>query len=230
MQQPVNPTSPKFCYIFLDEGGNLDFSPTGTKYFTLTTITTSRPFTLYEPLSNLRYDLIELGLNIEYFHASENKQAVRDKVFAGIRRRLADLRIDSLIVEKSKTGPALQAQDQFYPRMLGYLLKYLFDSGALKQHDEVVVMTDSLPMAQKRRVIEKEVKTILAKMLPADTPFRLLHHASRACLYLQIADYCNWAIYRKWEAGDRRSYDLISQAIRSEFEIFRTGTMHYYKK
>ena len=227
---PQENATPKFCYVFLDEGGNLDFSPSGTKYFTLTTITTSRPFALYEPLSNLRYDLIELGLDIEYFHATEDKQAVRDKVFAGIRERLTDLRVDSLIVEKSKTGPALQALDQFYPRMLGYLLKYLFESGALKNHDEVVVMTDSLPMTNKRRAIEKAVKTVLAGMLPADTPYRLLHHASRANLYLQVVDYCNWAIYRKWESGDRRSYDLISTAIRSEYEIFRTGTTHYYKK
>ncbi len=222
--------APRYRYVFLDEGGNLDFSPSGTKYFTLTTVTTSRPFALYGPLSALRYDLIELGLDIEYFHAAEDRQAVRDKVFAEIQKHLADLRIDSLIVEKSKTGPALQAMDQFYPRMLGYLLRHLFGGDAVKNYDEVVVMTDSLPFTSKRRVVEKAVKTELGRMLPSHIRYRLLHHSSKACLYLQVADYCNWAIYRKWEGGDRRSLDLISPAVKSQYDIFQTGTIRYYKK
>ncbi|MBI4248535.1 MAG: DUF3800 domain-containing protein [Elusimicrobia bacterium] len=219
-----------YRYIFLDEGGNLDFSPSGTKYFTLTTITTSRPFSLYEPLSDLRYDLIESGLDLEYFHAAEDRQAVRDKVFAEVAKRLNGLRIDSLIIEKSKTGPAMRALDQFYPKMLGYLLRYLFNGDAIKNCDEVVVITDSLPVSTKRRAIEKAIKVVLGNMLPSGTPYRLLHHASKASLYLQLADYINWAIYRKWEGNDRRSYDLISGGIQSEYDFFQTGTTHYYKK
>jgi hypothetical protein len=217
------PSQSAYRYIFLDEGGNLDFSPSGTKYFTLTTIATTRPFSLYGPLSDLRYDLIELGLDLEYFHATEDRQPVRDKVFAEIANGLPGLRIDSLIVEKSKTGPALRAVERFYPEMLGYLLRYLFKGSAIKNCDEVIVITDSLPVNNKRRAIEKSVKVVLQNMLPSSTPYRLLHHASKACLYLQVADYINWAIYRKWEGNDRRSYDLISDGIHSEYEIFQGG-------
>lgn len=219
-----------YRYIFLDEGGNLDFSTSGTKYFTLTTLTTSRPFSLYGPLSDLRYDLIEFGLDLEYFHAAEDRQAVRDKVFAEIAKVLSGLRIDSLIVEKSKTGPALRSLEKFYPRMLGYLLKYLFNGSAIENCDEVVVITDSLPASHKRQAIEKAIKITLGEMLPSGTPYRLLHHASKASLYLQVVDYINWAIYRKWEGSDRRSYDLISGGICSEYEIFQGGAIHYYKK
>ncbi len=31
-------------YLFLDEGGNFDFSPAGTRYLTLTAVTATRPF------------------------------------------------------------------------------------------------------------------------------------------------------------------------------------------
>jgi hypothetical protein len=227
-EKPSGPSA--YRYIFLDEGGNLDFSPSGTKYFTLTTVTTSRPFLLYGPLSDLRYDLIEFGLDLEYFHATEDRQPVRDKVFAELAKKLSDLRIDSLVVEKSKTGPALRALDKFYPTMLGYLLRYLFEGEAIKNCDEVVVITDSLPVSHKRQAIEKAVKITLQEMLPSGTPYRLLHHSSKACLYLQIADYVNWAIYRKWDLNDLRSYDLISKSVQSEFEIFREGMTHYYKK
>lgn len=37
-------------YIFVDEAGNLNFSPKGTKYFILTALSKFRPFVTHEPL------------------------------------------------------------------------------------------------------------------------------------------------------------------------------------
>ena len=65
-------------YIFLDEGGNFDFSLNGTRYFTLTCVTSQRPFPWDATFPSLKYDLIEKGLDIEYFHAAEDRQIVRD--------------------------------------------------------------------------------------------------------------------------------------------------------
>jgi hypothetical protein len=98
--------SPQYLYVFLEEAGDFNFSLTGTRFFSITTITNIRPFPWDASLMSLKYDLIEVGLDIEYFHAAEDRQAVRDKVFAIIGNDLTDLRIDSLIVEKRKTGPA----------------------------------------------------------------------------------------------------------------------------
>ena len=218
----------RFIYIFLDEAGNLDFSPNGTRYFILTSITKERPFEAYKDLTELKYDLVELGTDIEYFHASEDSQAVRNRVFQIIQNRLQGVRIDSLIVEKRKTGPGLQVLHRFYPRMLGYLLKYVIDGCSLAGVKEVIVFTDRIPIARKRNAIEKAIKITLAHMLPANVKYRLLHHDSKSNFDLQIADYCNWAIYRKWDRQDERSYQLIRSAIRSEFDIFRAGQRFYY--
>ncbi len=76
--------------------------------------------------------------------------------------------------------------------------------------------------------MEKAIKTTLADMLPTTARYRLLHHDSKSNFQLQIADYCNWAIYRKWSRNDLRSYDLIKGAVKSEFEIFKAGTTIYY--
>jgi hypothetical protein len=43
-----------------------------------------------------------------------------------------------------------------------------------------------------------------------------------------VADYCCWALSRKWEKGDDRSYALIQDKIRSEFDVFRSGRTFYY--
>jgi len=83
---------PHYLYIFLDEGGNFDFTPSGTKYFTITSISKTRPFRIAPILDHLKYDPIETGINIEYFHAAEDRQAVRDNVFAAIRQFMTSIR------------------------------------------------------------------------------------------------------------------------------------------
>src|SRR5689334_15781103 len=122
---PVESIESQSLYIFLDEGGNLDFSPNGTKFFTVSTITKCRPFALDADLLALKYDLLEEGLDLDCFHASEDRQLVRNRVFSLIGKHLAQFRVDSLIVEKRKTQPHLREQEKFYPAMLGYLLRHV---------------------------------------------------------------------------------------------------------
>lgn len=47
-------------------------------------------------------------------------------------------------------------------------------------------------------------------------------------MWNRIADYCCWAILRKWERNDARSHVLIANEIRSEYEIFQRGKTLYY--
>jgi hypothetical protein len=227
-QETAATSSTECLYIFLDEGGDFDFSNGGSKYFTLTSIAARMPFSWDQIFPPLKYALIEEGLNLEYFHASEDRQNVRDRVFSLIENCLGSMRIDSLIVEKRKTGPALQTLVNFYPRMLGYLLKYVFQGVSSGQYKSVIVLTDRIPVKKKRRAVEKAIKTTLSSILPFATNYRVLHHESRSCFGLQVTDYCNWAIYRKWTRDDLRSYNRIKTAICSEFDIFESGRTYYY--
>jgi len=230
MTDEANVTAPrKPClYVFLDEAGNFDFSPNGTKYIVFTSVSGTRPLRLCTPLMDLKFDLVEEGHELGYFHASEDAQSVRDRVFAVITAELQSLRIDSLVVEKVKTGPALQPLQVLYPRMLGYLLRYVLAEHDLVRFGKVIVFTDAVPVARQRQAVEKATKVQLAQMLPTGATYTVLHHASQSNPYLQVVDYINWAIYRKWTTGDTRSYALVSSAIRREFDIFKGGTHHYY--
>jgi uncharacterized protein DUF3800 len=215
-------------YLFLDEGGDLNFRPTGSRFFTMTSIAKTRPFNVSRDLEALKFDLMEEGEDIEYFHASEDRQRIRDRVFKVIRPNLGRRVIDAVVVEKRKTHPSLRPVIDFYPKMLSYLLDYALRKSDLRQTSEVIIVTDALPLNEKRKVFEKTIRSELKAKLPSGVPFRVMHHASKSCFGLQIADYCNWAIYRRWQKGDTRSYDLIRHGIRSEFDIFRTGATHFY--
>ena len=94
--------------------------------------------------------------------------------------------------------------------------------------EEVIVITDTLPVQKKRQAIEKTIKETLTNKLPLDCKYRILHHNSRSHYGLQIADYCNWAVFRKWERNDSMFYDRIKPSLKSEFDIFRNGTRLYY--
>lgn len=230
MNESDNSTAPTL-YIFLDEGGNFDFSKSGSKYFTLTCVSLYRPFLLHTDLDTYKYDLIEHRIKprieMEYFHCADDNRFVRKRVFSMLEASVPPNSVDAVIVEKAKTGPALQPEQYFYPRMLLYLLRFAIVK-AFSGVGEVVVITDNIPVAKKRNAIEKAVKSSLKSMLPSGVHYRVMHHSSKAHYGLQIADYFNWAVYRKWEHGDDSAHASISTKIRSEFEIFRSGKRFYY--
>jgi hypothetical protein len=212
----------------LDEAGNLDFSPNGTKYFCLSSVTCIRPFGWESSLLEVKNDVLESDLDICGFHASEDRQATRDKAFAVISTHLSQFRIDSLVVEKRKTQPHLQKIEKFFPQMIGYLVQYIWEQFKDSGHKEIIVMTDRIPVNKKRDAVEKSIKQTLSAVLPKGNRYSIFHHPSYSSVSLQVADYCNWAIFRKWESNDRRSYNLIKGGIKSEFNIFRNGDVFYY--
>lgn len=219
------------AYIFLDEAGNLDFSHKGTRYFVLTSVSMRRPFPIYEALSDYKHDCLEYGLDMEYFHCADDNRHVRNGVFNLIGEYLGgmrNMRIDALVVEKRKTGPALQEDRRFYPKMLGYLLKFVLPKELKADAEEVIVITDKLPVNRKRQAVEKGIRLALTEMLPKGMKYRILHHASRSHYGLQLADYCCWAVFQKWSRNKTHFYDRIKRSVRSEFDIFRIGNRYYY--
>ena len=71
-------------YIYLDKSGNLDFADSGTKHFVLCAMITPQVLKTHGLLHQLKHKLLEQGNDIENFHATEDKQAVRNQVFRTI--------------------------------------------------------------------------------------------------------------------------------------------------
>jgi hypothetical protein len=212
-------TKDKILYIFLDEGGNLDFSLNGTKYFTITSVTKERPFYAFSDLTDLKYDFIEQGVELEYFHASEDRQQVRNEVFKTINKHFKNTEIDSLIVEKRKINSDFYSEIKFYPLMLGCLLDVVLKRFDLNNYYKILIFTDAIPVKSKKKAVEKSIKKILSNILPESIEYSIMHHSSKSNFDLQITDYCNWAIYRKWDKNDERSYNLIKGYIKKEIQI-----------
>jgi hypothetical protein len=208
-------------YIFLDEAGNFDFSDQGTPYFIFCSVSKKRPFAAYRALADLKYDLVEKGLGIEYFHAADDKQDVRNSVFAIIQDRLEGCDIDSTIIRKQAVPEKDRAIEIFYPHYLGLHLKALLQKVDWAKTGEVIVFTDRIPLARKVKAVEKAARHTLKQCLPQGNQYRIFHHQSKSNFDLQIADYCTWAVQRKWTRDDARSFNTISTAVRSEYEVYQ---------
>jgi len=216
-------------YVFIDIAGNYDFSNSGTKHLVLTSLICTDIVSGICQLCLCKHQLIDQEIDVEYFHASEDKQVTRNRVF-DIINLLNHLRIDSVIVEKRKTHPKMQSLKRFYPLMIGKLLQYPFDHRGvnIRQYEKVFVFLDRESCSKKEKgYIKEAIKGYLANQL-GNIPFRLCMHPSSTHCHLQIVDYCCWAIYRKWENSDMRSYDRIQPLIKSEFPIFHAGTQLWY--
>ena len=113
-----------YLYVFIDVSGNYDFSAKGTKYLVLTSLicTDVNPGIL--ELHTLKHNIIDYVINLEYFHASEDKQIVRNEIFK-IIQKCQNFIIDSIIVEKRKVNPAIRTLDKIYPMIYEYLVKFI---------------------------------------------------------------------------------------------------------
>lgn len=218
-----------YLYAFIDESGNYDFSSKGTKHWVATSLLAESIDQGVLDLYHLKHQLIDLGTDLEKFHASEDRQAVRDMVFP-IIGALNDVRVDSVIVEKRKAAPSIRALHRFYPMMLENLLKYPFDPRGIdvSRFDKVFIFLDrATARASEREALKKAVKIYLARHLRG-VPYVLCMHNSGTHSYLQFVDYLSWAIYVKWERGEDRPYQTIQHLIQSEFPIFRHGFAVWY--
>jgi len=216
------------AYIFLDESGNLDFNPSGSRYFVMTSVSLVRPFPWGTKLDDLKYDCIEFGLKLEDFHCTYNNWHVRRRVFDIIASDLDEIAIDYLIVDKPKTAPEYQDAGRFYSFMLEHLLSHVVTSEPCARAEKIIVITDTLPVKKKRQLTERKIrKSFVALTRPGS--HTILHHDSCSHYGLQVADYCSWALYRKLQQGDSTYFDKIASAVRKKLEIYRGVEARFYQ-
>ena len=160
----------------------------------------------------------------EQFHASTDRQEVRDYVFeclAGF-----DFRVDATVLEKRKAIERYRGDvSQFYRLAWWLHLKYI--GAAIRRGDKVLVVAASLGERKKRQAFSAAFNAVARQTVShADFHTAFWHDATDPCL--QVADYCGWAIQRKWERHDDRSYALIEHKIASEFDAFRLSSNSFY--
>lgn len=215
-------------HLFADEAGNFDFSNGrgATRYFILTTVAFFDDYQACRDLESIRYQLAWDGIDHPGpFHATTDPQTVRDKVYESLAPHA--FRVDATILEKKKAQPQLRvSNERFYQYAWYYHLKYVAPR-ICGEDDEILIVAASIGTKARRDAFHIGVRDVVAQTVPT-MDVRSVHWPNETDAGLQIADYCCWAIQRKWERGDDRSHGLIIGKIQSEFDLFQPGTQTYY--
>lgn len=212
-------------FLFFDESGDFNFSPQGSHYYFFGALVTRDPARLNIALTRLRYQLLAEGLELERFHCSEDRQQVRNQVFAAIRE-FGDFHYHTLIIDKRRVNPAQYDPVRFYPEFARFLLDHIFYRQE-PSDERVVIVTDTIPVKRRSQAVEKAFKTFLRGHF-GDRPFTIVHQSSCSHPGLQAVDYCTWAMYRRWQNGDSRSFRLIEEFVRTEKNLLLGVTKRYY--
>jgi hypothetical protein len=214
-------------FSFGDEAGNFDFRRVAgaTRYFILTTVT-MRDCSAGDRLLELRRQLAWEGIQLNSeVHASESTQVVRDRVFAVLAG--LDFRVDATIYDKAKLYPRIRSDlDGFYK--LAWFEHFKYVAPRIKwMGDELLVVAASIGTRKKQAALHAAVEDVVDQVAPF-REYRTAFWAASSDPCLWVADFCCWAIYRKWERSDVRSYDLIKARISSEYDMFRNSATTYY--
>ena len=178
-------------------------------------------------LMALRNRLVREGkIDRPYFHACEDSTEVQKQVFDVLIRH--DMRVDATIYEKRKAHPKTRPDYlTFFQFAWHYHLQGMITAMAADA-DEVFLVAASLENNQKQQA---RIKTAVRQVCEArleDIPLTACCWQSSNCLGLQIADYCSWALQRQWEGGKDWPLTLIADKVKSQFDLFRTGTRSFY--
>jgi Protein of unknown function (DUF3800) len=213
--------------VFVDEAGNFDFSrsPGASRYFILASVTL-KSYAPGNALMELRRELAWEGIELGgQFRATEERQAVRDRAFAVLADH--DFRIDATIIDKAKTPPHLRPDNARFYKSAWYLHLQYAASAIASENDELLVVAASVGTHREQAVFRQAMEDAVRASAPCPVVRTAFWSAaSEPCL--EIADYCSWAIQRKWERYDLRSYRLIASKIGSEYDAMRESDTLYY--
>ncbi len=214
-------------FVFADEAGCFTFNRNQnvSKYFILCTITLkdcSIANQLLELRRTLAWEGHELG---DYFHASTDAQLVRDRVYQTILAH--SFTVQATIMEKSKAQPqVVESKPRFYQYAYFYHFKYGV-SPIIRANTEALVTTASLGTKKEKKAFKDCIADVMRQTC-GRVNYRTDFMPSQAEPCLQVVDYCAWAIQRRWERNDERSYQLIRDRVSYEFDTWERGRTHYY--
>ncbi len=234
----------KTLFIYIDESGNLYFTEESPNYFCLTSvvgnIAEKTIAAFHDKRNNLIIEVdkrkkagqeIRTSYDLEYFHAAEDYQLVRDEVF-NLIKNIEDIRVYSVITEKRKTHPRLQDSSVFYTKQCLLLMQGILYKEDISKYENIIIFFDSMPGPNnKKKAILKGIKTAIASFFRdkgISIPYTIVSHQAKSNFCLQIVDYICWAIFIKNDRGETRPYNEIKKFIVNEFYPFKDGKRFYY--
>ena len=173
----------------------------------------------------LRYQLLAEGVDVSGFHAAEDRQFIRDRVFRAFES-IESVKAHAIYGDKHRAAPRLQSDSQIHALFGRALIRYFLRVFDASDYRRVVVVFDQALTKKKQGdfhgVIKPELKAL-------GKPFHVYFQKMVTDMNGQIADYVAWSKFVQLERNELRPWKSLASTLRpSDFNIFRSGTTLYY--
>lgn len=227
MYPPTQPPAVPTLHVAVDEAGDFRFDKHGSKYLILTAAYTYDPEPLASSLTALRFSLLKCGHDLPAFHCCDDKQVNRDAV---VQRMVAATgwAFAAVVVPKNQAHPSIRPPETLYPMFAKTLIRFILRHRLRTGTSQVVVCMDRLLKGKHREALTKTIKQVCAAENSSLQPW-IYAHPKESNKWIQVADYCCWAIMKKWERGDERTYSTLRPKLTAyELNVFRYGSGQTY--
>ncbi|MFM9111737.1 MAG: DUF3800 domain-containing protein [Actinomycetota bacterium] len=210
-------TASDSLFIFIDESGNFDFTERGTRYFVMAGIATLTPLISASAMHEVRYKLLSDGVDVRGFHASEDKQAVRNVVVTALTG-LNNIQGHVIYGDKRQAPSALRSDSALHSLFGRLLIVHFLHTFAHVDYQKVVVVFDQALTKKKQGdfqgILKPELKSVGKR-------FHLYFHPMMADMNGQIADYLAWSKFVSLERNEMRPWTSLSSTIApTDDEVF----------
>lgn len=209
----------KALYIFIDESGNFDFSLKGTRYFVVCAYITNNPLDIRFDILKLRYKLLEFGYEQESFHATEDKQFVRNDMYKIISN--SNGYYSFVYVKKKRLGYELKNKKELYTLSIKTLLFNILtnEQDLNKKYNQLIVIMDKVLTNEEKGYLYKIIRPELKKF---DIRFELYFFQTKSDYNAQIADYGSWARYIGLEKGEYGPLCSVNHLVKLDINLSDT--------
>ena len=199
--------------IYLDESGDLGFAPGSSAYFVVTFLVAKDKKPIKRAVQKTRK---KHGLTRGF--ELKGNTAPR-KVKEDLLKRLAklDIGIHTIVMNKTKVFPRLRKDTNI---LYNYVLGHIVVPYICTQK-KVTIMVDKrvVSVTSGFKLDEYLTYKVWYENL-ADVDMQIQHEDSKWTLGIQAADVVCNSIFRKYESGNDRFYNLIRGKIKEEEQLF----------
>lgn len=191
-------------HIYLDESGDLGFHSNSSNHIIIALLITKNPHTIERCMKKIRQRKLKKKLKelpeIKFNKSNDN---IREKTLKCIVKEPID--IAYIVLNKNRVNPNRQFnKEKIYNFITGCLIRSLpFENDI---HSKLIV---------DKRSSNKIIRSDFDQYVKEKAAFNLdiTHENSEYNQCLQATDFIAGAIFRKYESGDNRFYNLIEDRI-----------------
>lgn len=192
-------------HIYLDESGDLGFGPNSSKHIVIALLITKTPLHIERCIKKIRERKLKKKLKeLPEIKFNKSNDLIREKILTCISKE--SIEIAYIVLDKNRVNPTrYNHKQEIYNFIVGSLMCCLPYENA----------TNSKLIVDKR-ISNKVIRADFDGYIKQKTAFKvdITHENSMFNQCLQATDFIAGAVFRKYESGDSRYYDLITNRIK----------------